>query len=75
SNLSGRVLADLITGANSSLTALPMTRHTGPNWEIEPFRFLATRLAERGAMRIDARGARTGTPPTGRTLTERLISH
>ena len=26
-----------------------MTRHTGRNWEVEPFRFLATRLAERGA--------------------------
>jgi glycine/D-amino acid oxidase-like deaminating enzyme len=75
SNLSGRVLADLISGADSSLVALPMTSHHGRNWEVEPFRFLATRLAERGAMRIDERGARTGASPTGRTLTERLISH
>ncbi len=74
-NLSGRVLADLITGTQSDLTDLPMTKHHGRSWEPEPLRFLATRLAQVGAMRIDAKANRTGKPPTGRTLTERLISH
>ena len=65
SNLSGRVLADLITGTDSPLAALPMTRHTGRNWEVEPFRFLATRLAERGAMKIDERGRADGRAANG----------
>ncbi len=75
SNLAGRVLADLLTGADSELTSLPMARHGGREWESEPLRFLAARLAQWGAERIDARAARTGTAPTGRTLTERLIGH
>jgi glycine/D-amino acid oxidase-like deaminating enzyme len=74
-NLAGRVLADLITGARSDLTQLPMTTHSGRDWEPEPLRFAAARLAQRGARRIDARAARTGVAPSGRSLTERLIGH
>ena len=74
-NLSGRVLADLILGTQSDLTDLPMTKHRSRNWEPEPLRFLATRLAQVGAMRIDAKANRTGNAPTGRTITERLIDH
>ncbi|WP_246004177.1 NAD(P)/FAD-dependent oxidoreductase [Nocardioides marmoriginsengisoli] len=39
-NLAGRTLADLITGASSDLTTLPWVDHRSPRWEPEPFRWL-----------------------------------
>lgn len=39
-NLAGRTLADLIVGAESSLTALPWVGHRSRSWEPEPLRWL-----------------------------------
>ncbi len=39
-NLAGRTLADLLTGADTELTALPWVGHRSPDWEPEPLRFL-----------------------------------
>jgi glycine/D-amino acid oxidase-like deaminating enzyme len=39
-NLAGRTLADLITGADTGLTRLPWVGHRSPDWEPEPLRFL-----------------------------------
>lgn len=39
-NLAGRTLADLLTGAESELTNLPWANHRNPDWEPEPLRFL-----------------------------------
>ena len=39
-NLAGRTLADLITGTDSELTALPWVGHRSPQWEPEPLRWL-----------------------------------
>ncbi|MBU1586489.1 MAG: FAD-dependent oxidoreductase, partial [Actinobacteria bacterium] len=39
-NLAGRTLADLMTGADTELTRLPWVNHRSPNWEPEPLRFL-----------------------------------
>lgn len=39
-NLAGRTLADLLTGADTDLTRLPWVGHRSPNWEVEPLRFL-----------------------------------
>jgi glycine/D-amino acid oxidase-like deaminating enzyme len=39
-NLAGRTLADLITGADTDLTRLPWVGHRSPDWEPEPLRFL-----------------------------------
>jgi glycine/D-amino acid oxidase-like deaminating enzyme len=39
-NLAGRTLADLITGAESDLTTLPWVGHRSRRWEPEPFRWL-----------------------------------
>ncbi len=75
SNLGGRVLSDLITNTRSELMELPMTRHRSRSWEPEPLRLIATRFAQRGAMRIDARAAASGRAPSGKSLTERLIGH
>lgn len=74
-NLSGRVLADLITGTDSPLTALPTVGHHSPDWEPEPLRWLGIRYVQRGYLRIDAEAERSGTPPTGKTLAERLGRH
>ncbi len=74
-NLGGRVLADLITGTRSPLTELPLAGHRSPNWEIEPFRWFGVRYAQWALGRLDDRAARTGQPPTGRSLAERIASH
>jgi glycine/D-amino acid oxidase-like deaminating enzyme len=39
-NLAGRTLADLLTGADTELTRLPWVGHHSPSWEPEPLRFL-----------------------------------
>ena len=39
-NLAGRTLADLITGADTPLTHLPWVGHVSPRWEPEPLRWL-----------------------------------
>lgn len=38
-NLAGRTLADLLTGADTPLTRLPWVNHRSPSWEPEPLRF------------------------------------
>jgi glycine/D-amino acid oxidase-like deaminating enzyme len=43
-NLAGRTLAHLITGADSALTRLPWVGHRSPDWEPEPLRFLGANL-------------------------------
>ena len=74
-NLAGRVLAGLILGENNELTALPLVNHRSPNWEIEPFRWIGVRFTQESLLRLDARTARTGRAPTGRSLAERIASH
>jgi glycine/D-amino acid oxidase-like deaminating enzyme len=75
SNLAGRVLADLLTGEDSDLTSLPMVGHRSRPWEPEPLRWLGARYLQWSLARIDARGERTGRPPSGRSLAERLMRH
>jgi glycine/D-amino acid oxidase-like deaminating enzyme len=63
SNLSGRVLADLLTGADSDLTRLPMTTHQPRVWEPEPLRSLGVNLMRRARYQRIADAERTGTYP------------
>ncbi len=74
-NLSGRVLTDLITGKHSDLTELPIVDHHSPDWEPEPLRWLGIRYVQNGFARLDEEAERTGRPPSGRSLTERLGRH
>jgi glycine/D-amino acid oxidase-like deaminating enzyme len=74
-NLGGRVLADLITGAETEVTRLPLVNHRSPSWEPEPLRWLGVRAVQKGLARVDARAERTGRPPTGHSLAERLSRH
>lgn len=74
-NLSGRVLADLIGGRESELTHLPPVNHENPQWEPEPLRWLGIRFVQSGYSELDRRSERTGRPPSGRSLAERLGRH
>ena len=74
-NLSGRTLADLILCRDTAITRLPTVNHEPRPWEPEPLRWLGARYVQRGLMRVDDRAERTGKPPTGKTLAERLGRH
>ncbi|MBW3657910.1 MAG: FAD-binding oxidoreductase [Actinobacteria bacterium] len=73
--LAGRVLADLVLDGSTPLADLPMVGHRPRRWEPEPLRWLGARFVQRGLQAVDDRAERTGEPPTGRTLAERLIEH
>jgi hypothetical protein len=74
-NLSGRTLADLILGRDTTITRLPTVNHKSRPWEPEPLRWLGARYVQRGLTRVDDHAERTGEPPTGKTLAERLARH
>jgi glycine/D-amino acid oxidase-like deaminating enzyme len=74
-NLAGRVLADLITGAKSEIATLPCVNHRSQNWELEPFRYLGVHYIQQAYWRIDQKAERTGVAPSGKTLAERLTRH
>ncbi len=74
-NLSGRVLADLITETPSAFTALPTVGHISPHWEPEPLRYLGIRYVQQGYVRLDRKAQESGIPPHGSTLVERLSRH
>ena len=74
-NLSGRTLTDLLTGTPSPLTELPIVNHRSRNWEVEPFRYLGVRYTQWALGRLDDAIVRSGRPPTGRSLPERLAAH
>ena len=74
-NLGGRVLTDLILGRSTPLTALPLVGHRSRDWEPEPFRFLGIRYAQWALARLDDQIDRTGLPPSGRSIAERISAH
>ncbi|SDS16360.1 Glycine/D-amino acid oxidase [Nocardioides scoriae] len=59
-NLAGRTLADLVTGADSDLVHLPWVQHRSPRWEPEPLRWLGINAGLRAMTLADAEEARTG---------------
>ena len=74
-NLAGQVLADLINGASTAITALPLVRRGSPDWEPEPLRWLAVRSMQRAFLAID-RADDTGRPrPVGAGLALWLGRH
>ncbi|HEY3687397.1 MAG TPA: FAD-dependent oxidoreductase [Streptosporangiaceae bacterium] len=67
-NLAGRTLADLVTGADSGLVRLPWVGHHVRKWEPEPLRWLGVRgmyVAYRAADRAEE-GTRVTTSPIAR---------
>ncbi len=75
SNLFGRILADLITHAESDIARLPFINRRGKSWEPEPFRFIGVRYVQRGFERLDQQAESTGIASNGRSLVERLTKH
>lgn len=74
-NLTGRILAGLIAEKRTGFEALPLVRRKSPNWEPEPFRWLAVRYMQDALLRIDTAqedGCRT---PWDTSLVERLARH
>ncbi|HET7439715.1 MAG TPA: FAD-dependent oxidoreductase [Terriglobales bacterium] len=74
-NLTGRILAELIFGKKTALTALPVAQRTSPNWESEPLRWLAVRYAQNAFLRIDAAGDEGRRPPLDHPIAEFLGRH
>ncbi|WP_345752793.1 NAD(P)/FAD-dependent oxidoreductase [Microbacterium rhizophilus] len=74
-NLAGRTLAALVTGADSDLTALPWVGHESPAWEPEPLRFAGANLGLLGMAAADAEERATGRPSLAARLLAPLTGH
>ncbi|MDO8362901.1 MAG: FAD-dependent oxidoreductase [Actinomycetota bacterium] len=75
-NLSGRTLADLITGTDSDLTSLPWVGHGSRRWEPEPFRFIGINTMVHLPAGADRHEQRHGTPSRWReAIIDRLTGH
>ena len=75
SQLTGRVLAELVTGRRTSLSALPFVGHRSPAWEPEPLRWVGVNAGLRLATLADAEEARTGRPAMLGRLLGALTGH
>jgi glycine/D-amino acid oxidase-like deaminating enzyme len=74
-NLAGRTLADLITGAETDLTRLPWVGHRSRRWEPEPLRWLGVTASLRLMGSADTEELRTGRPSWRAGMLSRLIGH
>jgi glycine/D-amino acid oxidase-like deaminating enzyme len=72
-NLSGRVLADLLTGAGSDLTRLPMASHQPVPWEPEPLRSIGVNAVRRSRYKENEQVERTGRYPETPSLAARIF--
>ncbi|MBI5162022.1 MAG: FAD-dependent oxidoreductase [Micrococcales bacterium] len=72
-NLAGRTLADLLTGADTELTRLPWVGHRSPRWEPEPLRFLGANAGLSSMAIADVEESRTGRRSIAATAMSRLI--
>jgi glycine/D-amino acid oxidase-like deaminating enzyme len=74
-NLAGRTLADLITGAETDITRLPWVGHRSPRWEREPLRWLGVNAGLRINTWADKSEARTGQPSQAAATFSRFTGH
>jgi glycine/D-amino acid oxidase-like deaminating enzyme len=72
-NLAGRTLADLITGADTELTHLPWVNHRSPQWEPEPLRWLGVNAGLWAMALGDRSEERKGKPSRMATQMNRLL--
>lgn len=72
-NLAGRTLADLVTGARSHLTGLPWVGHRSRGWEPEPLRWLGVNAGLAVMSAADRTEARTGRPSRIAAVAGRLL--
>lgn len=74
-NLAGRTLADLVTGADTELTRLPWVGHRSPDWEPEPWRFLGANAGMLAMAAADAEERVTGRGSIVARLMGPLVGH
>jgi glycine/D-amino acid oxidase-like deaminating enzyme len=72
-NLAGRTLADLITGADTDLTHLPWVNHRSRPWEPEPLRWLGVNAGLWTMKLADHTEERKGRPSQLAARMERLL--
>jgi glycine/D-amino acid oxidase-like deaminating enzyme len=72
-NLAGRTLADLITGADTDITRLPWVGHRSPRWEPEPLRWLGVNAGLQVMSWADRQEARTGRPSRAAAVVGRFL--
>jgi glycine/D-amino acid oxidase-like deaminating enzyme len=72
-NLAGRTLADLVTGADTDLTRLPWVGHRSRHWEPEPLRWLGINAGLRVVASADRAEERTGRPARRAALMNHLL--
>jgi glycine/D-amino acid oxidase-like deaminating enzyme len=73
-NLTGRVVADLISGNRTALSQLPIAQRNSPPWELEPLRWIAVRYMQNAFLRID-QAAKQGNKPVDAPLAQFLGRH
>ncbi|MBZ5719840.1 MAG: FAD-binding oxidoreductase [Acidobacteriia bacterium] len=74
-NLTGRILAELISGKRTELSQLPIAQRRSPNWEYEPLRWLAVRYMQNAFLRIDEAGKQGKSRPKDAAVAEFLGRH
>ena len=74
-NLTGRILAELISGQGTELSQLPITQRQSPQWEPEPFRWIAVRYMQNAFQRFDDAGRQGRTNPVDSFVAEFLGRH
>jgi glycine/D-amino acid oxidase-like deaminating enzyme len=74
-NLAGRTLADLITGRETPLTALPWVNHRSPNWEPEPLRFAGSNIGLLAMGLADTEERITHRPSVAARVMGPLVGH
>ena len=74
-NLTGRILAELVSGERTELSRLPIARRRSPVWEREPLRWLAVRYMQNAFLRIDEAGRQGRSKPMDAFLAEFLGKH
>ncbi|MGP0032416.1 MAG: NAD(P)/FAD-dependent oxidoreductase [Acidimicrobiales bacterium] len=74
-NLAGRTLADLITGADTDLTHLPWVNHRSRRWEPEPLRWLGVNGGLWTMKLADHTEARRGRPSRLAARMGQLLGH
>jgi glycine/D-amino acid oxidase-like deaminating enzyme len=74
-NLTGRILAELISGKRTDLSQLPLAQRRSPVWEREPLRWLAVRYMQNAFLRIDEAGKQGKGKPMDAFVAEFLGKH
>jgi glycine/D-amino acid oxidase-like deaminating enzyme len=74
-NLTARVLAELIAGPRTALSQLPIAQRRSSLWEVEPFRWLAVRYMQNAFFRIDEAGKAGKAQPNDAAFAKYLGRH